>query len=36
MMKMSKQRKKQMWDLWSLTDGEMGEEPPKEVMDEWR
>ncbi len=28
--------RKHMWNLWSLTGGEIGEEPPEEVMEEWR
>lgn len=30
------ERKKQLSDLWSLSGGEIGEEPPEEVMKEWR
>lgn len=28
--------KKHLWNLWSLTNGEMGEKPPEEEMDKWR
>ena len=27
--------KKHMWNLYSLTDGELGEQPPEEVLKEW-
>lgn len=27
---------KSLWDLYSLTDGRLGEAPPEEVMKEWR
>ena len=33
---MSKEEKKHLWNLWSLSGGEIGEEPPEEVMKEWR
>ena len=33
---MSKEMKRHLWNLWSLSGGEIGEEPPEEVMDEWR
>lgn len=36
MMSKSKEMKRHLWNLWSLTDGEIGEEPPEEVMDRWR
>ena len=28
--------KKHLWNLWSLSNGEIGEEPPEEVLNEWR
>lgn len=28
--------KKHLWNLWSLSDGEIGEEPSDEDMKEWR
>ena len=34
--KMTVETKKHLWNLWSLTDGEIGEKPPEEVMVEWR
>ena len=36
MKRTSKEMKKHLWDLWSLTGGELGEEPLDEVLDEWR
>ena len=27
---------KHMWDLWSLSDGKIGEEPPEKEMKKWR
>ena len=35
-MTMSRKRRKELWDLWSLSGGEIGEEPPEEVLEEWR
>jgi len=29
------EREKQLWDLWSLSDGEIGEKLPEEVLKEW-
>lgn len=37
--KMSEEKKemeKQLWDLYSLTDGELGEKPPEREMQKWR
>jgi len=34
-MLMKRERKKQLWNLWSLSDGQIGEEPPEEFLDEW-
>jgi len=34
-MKMSKEMKKHLWNLYSLSDGEMGEQPPEEEMEKW-
>ena len=35
--KMSKEElKKHLWNLWSLTNGEIGEEPPEEEKEKWR
>lgn len=31
-----KELKKSLWDIWSLTDGELGEQPPEEEMEKWR
>ncbi len=31
-----KEIKKHLYNLFSLTDGELGEKPPEEVMEEWR
>ena len=28
--------KKHLWSLWSLSGGEIGEEPPEEEKDKWR
>ena len=28
--------KKHLWNLWSLTNGELGEEPPEEEKEKWR
>ena len=28
--------KKHLWNLYSLTNGELGEKPPEEIMKEWR
>ena len=28
--------KKHLWNLYSLTDGEIGEKPPEKIMEEWR
>jgi len=35
--KMAKKQefKKHLWDLYSLSDGEIGEKPPKEEMEKW-
>ena len=34
---MSKEeKKKHLWDLWSLTDGELGEKPPEKEIKKWR
>ena len=32
---MKRERKKALWDLWSLSGGEIGEGPPEEVLKEW-
>jgi len=34
MMSRKSERKKQLWDLWSLSGGETGEEPPEEFLQE--
>ena len=31
-----KELKKSLWDLWSLTDGELGVKPPEKEMKKWR
>ena len=28
--------KKHLWDLWSLSNGEIGEKPPEEEMKKWK
>ena len=34
---MSKEEmQRHLWNLWSLTGGEIGEEPPEEVYKKWR
>ena len=34
---MSKEEmQKHLWNLYSLTDGELGEKPPEKIMEEWR
>lgn len=34
--KSKEESQKHLWDLWSLSGGELGEEPPEEVVEEWR
>ena len=31
-----KEIQKHLWNLYSLTDGEIGEAPPDEEMEKWR
>jgi len=31
-----KELKKHLWNLYSLTDGELGEKPPEKELDKWR
>ena len=32
---MNEETKKHLWNLWSLSGGEIGEEPPEAVLKEW-
>ena len=31
-----KELKKHLWNLYSLSDGKMGEKPPEEEMEKWK